>query len=108
MTGLRPPRRLRRGVAMCLALIPLLGGVAHAHEVLIAVAVDRDDSDDDGTTDSEQASGVPTHDAAELVVASGDGKPVTVNVLGGLRVSRQGKAVATPFTLQPDELPAPL
>jgi hypothetical protein len=74
----------------------------------IALAVDRDDSDDDGVSDGDQTTSVPTNDAVELVVPSSPAGPVTVSVLGGLRVLRSGKTMPTPFTLRSDELPAPL
>ena len=109
MTILHAPRRLPRRVAVCIVWIALAGvSTARAQEAPVVLAVDRDDSDDDGTTDAEQAEHVPLQDMAEVVVPATFAKPVTVNVLGGLRVFRQGKQVATPFVLKRSELPAPL
>jgi hypothetical protein len=74
----------------------------------MVLVVDRDDSDDDGTTDAEQGERVPLQHASEIVVPVGGSEPVVVSALGSLRVLRQGKPIATPFELRPDELPAPL
>jgi len=101
------------------AVAMLLGVISTAHaqapvadsgarEAVLAVVVDRDDSDDDGTTDSEQAADVPLQDTAEVVVPAQPKTPVTVSVLGGLRVLRGGKPAPTPLILKPDELPATL
>jgi len=102
-----PPTARLRLVACAVAALAGAALPARAEQV-IALAVDRDDSDDDGISDGDQATDVPTNDAAELVVPSIANEPVTVSVLGGLRVVRGGKVVPTPFKLRPDELPAPL
>lgn len=104
------PRRWLRGVAAYALLALALAGRsgARAEEGPLVLAVDRDDSDDDGTTDAEQAKDVPLHDAAEMIVPATFDKPVTINVLGGLRVFRNGKLTATPFVLKRDQLPAEL
>jgi hypothetical protein len=96
--------RLAYGVVMLLGVT----SAAHAQAPTISVVVDRDDSDDDGTTDSEQAAGVPLQDTVEVVVPALRRAAATVSVLGGLRVLRNGKPTPTPLVLAPDELPATL
>jgi hypothetical protein len=95
---------LAYGVVMLLGVI----SAAHAQAQAISVVVDRDDSDDDGTTDSEQAAGVPLQDSVEVVVPALQKAAATISVLGGLRVLRNGKPAPTPLVLPPDELPATL
>ncbi len=74
----------------------------------LLLAVDDDDDDDDGVVDNRQAERVPTDDLAEVVIQPGAGGGVRISTLGGIRVLRMGKPLATPFTLSADELPTPL
>ncbi len=98
-------------VAMLLCAASIADAQAPAESVRespAALVVDRDDSDDDGTTDNEQAASVPLDEAALLMVPATYTTPVTVNVLGGLRVLQGGKLAPTPLVLKPTELPAQL
>lgn len=75
---------------------------------LVVLAVDRDDSDDDGATDDEQLERIPLQDAAAITIPATYTAPVNVNVLGGLRLLRDGKVASLPLVLKPTELPAQL
>jgi hypothetical protein len=74
----------------------------------LLIAVDRDDSDDDGAIDNRQTSQVPADDQLEVVVHPGEGGDVQIAVLGGLRVLWNGQPRVTPLTIPHAELPAPL
>jgi hypothetical protein len=91
------------------AVLLLLCTVSTAHaQAPIPLVVDRDDTDDDGATDNEQAANVPLDDAAPLTIPATYAAPVTVSVLGGLRVFQSGKLAPVPLVLKPSELPAEL
>lgn len=94
--------------AIVLSFLFAMAPAAHAEEPALVVAVDRDDSDDDGVTDGEQTSRVPLDDAIELVIPPGYREPVSIHALGGVRVFRGGELAGLPLTLKPQELPAPL
>jgi hypothetical protein len=74
----------------------------------LAIAVDRDDDDEDGVEDRAQLHAVPGMDLLEVVIQPGSGGDVQIATLGGLRVIRRGEAVSTPFVIKRAELPAPI